>query len=256
MKAIAVATLSVLIALLMPVPSFADAVKSDWVGNWKMNHDGRVGVLRIAQRSVTCTTSPWCDMELSYVDSNGTAHTGSIQLINEMWQHLVFNINFPGNQQRFEIYLFSWDKLNAAGTTSWNGRIFGVSATKKRDPGQPANAVVSRTILADGVVEVRYADGTRKQMGRGGVTIIFPDGRQQRYLFLDAQAPEPPLLPTDNTVLAAWREHHNKSLLDIIRGLVANDPSAIDMLASNETGMTLYQQINFRTILIGRLLTQ
>jgi hypothetical protein len=43
---------------------------------------------------------------------------------------MVFYIDFPDNRQKFDAYLFSWDKSKMAGTTYWGGRPFGFFATK------------------------------------------------------------------------------------------------------------------------------
>lgn len=236
MKTTIVGILTLTATLIFSASVLADAEKNDWFGDWQMNHDGRVGTLRIARLQAPCANSNWCDIDLTYLDANGNRYVGSVESIDDRWQHMGFFISFPGNRQKFDAYLFSWDKLHAAGTTYWNGRTFGFSATKKQAGQQGPNAVLGRTILANGVVEIRYADGTIKRISRGGTTIVSPDGSQHTSVFLETQAPEPPLLPSDNQVLRTWREYHNESLLSLIRGLVLNDASAIDTLRNLESG--------------------
>lgn len=131
MKKTTLMTLTLIGLLLFPANLFADAVKKEWFGDWAMNHDGFAGTLRIAELKADCASSAWCDMAISYVDNKGDRHTGSIEKIDEKWQHMAFFINFPGNRQKFDAYIFSWDKLKMAGTTSWQGRTFGFYATKK-----------------------------------------------------------------------------------------------------------------------------
>jgi len=123
-------TLTLMALVLFPTNLFADALKKDWYGVWAMNHDGLAGTLRIADTKVDCISPAWCDMAISYVNDKGVRHTGRIEKIDSKWQHMVFNINFSGNRQRFDAYIFSWDKLKMAGTTSWQSRIFGFYATK------------------------------------------------------------------------------------------------------------------------------
>jgi len=70
-------------------------------------------------------------ISISYVDNKGVRHTGSIEKIDGKLQHMRFYINFPGNKQKFDAYIFSWDKFKMAGTTYWKTRTFGFYATKK-----------------------------------------------------------------------------------------------------------------------------
>jgi hypothetical protein len=111
--------------------AFADAQIHEWIGDYNMNHDGLVGTLKISDSKVDCTTSQWCHLVLSYTDSNGNRYNGSIQSIDDRWQHMVFFVSFPQNQQKFDAYLFSWDKSKVAGLTYWGGRTFGFYALKK-----------------------------------------------------------------------------------------------------------------------------
>jgi hypothetical protein len=96
-----------------------------------MNHDGRLGTLKISDSKADCATSAWCILVLSYTDHNGNQSSGSIQTIDSKWQHMVFFINFPQNSQKFDAYLFSWDKSKLAGVTYWGGRTFGFYAVKE-----------------------------------------------------------------------------------------------------------------------------
>jgi len=117
--------------LFTAVQLSADAAKSDWIGEWSMNHDGFVGSLRIAGTKADCASPAWCDMAISYADRKGVRHAGRIGKIDEEGQHMLFFIDFPGNRQQFDAYIFSWDKRKLAGTTLWGGRTFGFFATKR-----------------------------------------------------------------------------------------------------------------------------
>ena len=130
MKRATIITLTLAGLLLFPLNLLADASKQDWFGDWAMNHDGFAGTLRIADTKVDCASSAWCDLAISYVDNRGVRHSGRIAGIDDKGQHMVFYINFPGNQQKFDAYIFSWDKRKLAGTTYWGGRTFGFYATK------------------------------------------------------------------------------------------------------------------------------
>jgi hypothetical protein len=119
-----------LLLLLSPAPLLADAQKGDWFGTWAMNHDGFAGTLQISDTKADCPTA-WCDMLINYVDGKGIKHTGSIEKIDDKGQHMVFYLNFTGNRQKFDAYIFSWDKKKLAGLTYWGGRNFGFYALKK-----------------------------------------------------------------------------------------------------------------------------
>jgi hypothetical protein len=131
MKKTTIVVLGLLGLLLLPANLFADATKREWFGEWAMNHDGHAGTLRIADSKVDCATSAWCDMTVSYVDDKGVRHAGTIEKIDGSGQHMVFYLNLPGNRQKFDAYIFSWDKEKLAGTTYWGGRTFGFYAIKK-----------------------------------------------------------------------------------------------------------------------------
>jgi hypothetical protein len=130
MKKTVIITLTLIGLLLLPANLFADAAKAEWFGDWTMNHDGMSGKLRIFDTKADCASSLWCDMGISYTDSKGVKRTGTIEKIDDKGQHMVFYINFPNNRQKFDAYIFSWDKFKLAGTTYWGGRTFGFYATK------------------------------------------------------------------------------------------------------------------------------
>lgn len=116
--------------LLLPPKSFADATKEDWYGTWSMNHDGFAGTLTISDTKVDCGGPLWCDMAIRYQDNKGVRRNGRIERIDNNGQHMTFYLEFPGSRQRFDAYIFSWDKGKLAGTTYWNRRTFGFYATK------------------------------------------------------------------------------------------------------------------------------
>ena len=103
--------------VLFPLTALADAQVHEWIGQYNMDHDGWVGTLSI--------------LVLRYTDAQGHTLTGKIATIDQQFQHMVFTINFPNNTQKFDAYLFSWDKTKMAGTTYGGGRTFGFFAMKR-----------------------------------------------------------------------------------------------------------------------------
>ena len=131
MRILGLSTLVLIFALLLPLHTFADAEKWEWIGKYSMNHDGHQGVLTIAEIKADCATSAWCDLVISYQDAKGVKHLGTIEKIDNKGQRMVFYIEFPDNKQKFEAYLFSWDKNKLAGVTYWGERTFCFYAVKK-----------------------------------------------------------------------------------------------------------------------------
>jgi len=110
--------------------SSADAVKEDWYGTYTMNHDGWKGQLFIRELKADCGGPLWCDMNIAYTNHKGERISGKIEKIDDKNQHMVFHLQFPNNKQKFDAYIFSWDKNYIAGTTYWGGRTFGFYAKK------------------------------------------------------------------------------------------------------------------------------
>ncbi len=256
--------LMAIVTLFFPITAFADAEINEWIGTYDMNHDGWVGTLSISDSKMDCATTKWCSLVLSYIDSKGVKHSGKIEKIDQKWQHMVFYINFPGNNQKFDAYLFSWDKAKIAGTTYWSGRTFGFYAVNKGrreagniQPGSPTSAGINldRRILPDGTVETRSSDGTITQRSRSGMVKIFPDGRRQTILFQDVQHLTPPT-PPPGTDTAKWLADHADRLLDIIVTLVPSDLSAkSNYLSSEGTTSSPYDRIRRRTDTINYLVS-
>lgn len=178
---------------------------------------------------------------------------GSIQQAGQ----LALTISAAGNELRRE------QESGGFASSTWRRRLSGQSpgplggAPQTGAGSSNPKQVVKRTILPDGTVEIHYADGIIEQRSSGGVTTIFPDGRPpQRMVFVTTQGPEPPVLPSDPDVLQRWRDALNASLLSVISGMVANDPAALQALQGQESQLTVYQQINLRMKIIGKLQTR
>jgi hypothetical protein len=117
-------------------------------GTWDMDHDGWKGTLVVnriwnsrVEKIGTCGYPVW-DISGTYTGQDGKqyAMTGKIggQDPNDRnpsckrSDHKVrFTIAFPGNNQAFEGYVFTWTKNAIAGYTWWSGRPFGWYAKKR-----------------------------------------------------------------------------------------------------------------------------
>ena len=200
--------LAVLILLLPPL-AYSEIKPTDWIGTYQMNHDGWRGTLVIFEPK--CPAPALCSYAVSYIDDKGVSNTGTIEAIDQQGQHMVFYLNFPGNKQKFDGYIFSWDKNKMAGTTYWHGRTFGFYAVKtgttsKSPPGSimiksaasPVKVDAGKTALI--TVSALTPDGTAPLPG-ASVKITVGGG-----LFEEAGAPEI-TGSTDNngTFKAIWR---------------------------------------------------
>ncbi|HEY5969593.1 MAG TPA: hypothetical protein VIU35_16545 [Chitinophagaceae bacterium] len=253
--------------LASPLYIFSNSAntKQEWFGQWNMNHDGFAGTLTISGTKVDCATTLWCDMSISYVNSKGERINGSIERIDNNLQHMVFFLNFPGNRQKFDAYLFSWDKKNLAGTTYWGNQTFGFYAQKKAKTVQPVNArlttlatdqpatttqedkPISKKILQGDTIEIRYSSGNIRWQFPGGYAIRFPDGTVRRASYLQTPEYVPPSAISDQNVIK-WLSSVQQALLDMIKEELLNDQVSIDNILTKErqNQFNTYQVINNR----------
>ncbi len=126
------------------------------------------------------------------------------------------------------------------------------TAPAQPDAGEPG--AVSRTILPDGSVELRYPDGTIRKLFAGGQTITRPDGTSSTMLYQNAQPPTPPTAPPDASH-ANWLDAEDQRLLDIMRTLVGNDEPSIQNYLEREGDLSVYQRIEARTEAVGWLVS-
>ena len=123
--------LCLILIAVCPERLAADAQIADWIGRYNMNHDGWTGTLAILDSKADCATSAWCQLVVQYTDAQGKRFSGDIVAVDQSQQHMTFYINFANNRQKFDGYLFSWDKAKMAGTTYWGNRTFGFFAVKQ-----------------------------------------------------------------------------------------------------------------------------
>lgn len=123
----AAVVLLVLAAIAWSSPAFAQVTKQDFYGTWALNHDGWQGTLVLRGAGIPA------GLFGDYLAADGKVHfvQGSVEA-----HKIIFYIDMkdtkglPGDDQRFEGYLFSQSRQAMAGTTSWSGTMFGWSAGK------------------------------------------------------------------------------------------------------------------------------
>jgi hypothetical protein len=167
--------------------------------------------------------------------------------------------------------------------------VVGKICTRKREPAVPTESAtvrqpfrqaglsspasteaIRRTLLKDGTIELRYADGSRMRSSAlaipGTGTWIDPDGTVHKSGVpadtLLLSLPSLPVQPSDPK-LKPWLEKHAESLLNIIRDLLSQNDTEVGYYLDRETealkiassSSALYLQISFRTRCITTLLT-
>jgi hypothetical protein len=267
--------------LLCPCPLFAAIGRQDWVGSYQMNHDGHVGTLSVSVSMMKCAKLPCPGLAVQYRDEHGTSYGGTVNALDDEGQHMAFTIAFPGAPQRFDVYLFSFDKSRMAGTTVWGGRVFGVMGTKSNlnlgaVVAQPvksaaiagaattyagaAGGAPKRVMLPNGTVELHYADGTvkSKRIGSCGWSVRTPDGRvvNPQCTYAEVIVVVPPA-PPPGSEAARWLSAESDQLLEILEGLLGGASSSdfrnYQANYENPPDPALYKRIYFRTKAITEL---
>ncbi|SHF84771.1 C1 family peptidase [Streptoalloteichus hindustanus] len=120
-----------------------------WIGRWKMDHDGWRGDL-VIRRTTGYRSSQGQPTKLGNYYRDGRRYdVNGLTVQNgqglRFWVADTTDRVEPGARrgQEFHAYLFSWDKVNAAGTTTWSGIPFGVSLSRSDLPGRPTRGFVA-----------------------------------------------------------------------------------------------------------------
>ena len=237
--------------------TFAQLSKENLIGRYAMNHDGWEGTLVIEQTNRDCKSTPWCDLNVYYIDSDNNTHRARIRRISKDWQHITFIIRFSDHLQLFQGHFFSRDKNVMAGTTTWRNETFGFYARKRQEftfdwskflkkgdfkdlyklkkkmaeasgqgGGEREGVIVNRKVNEDGNVEIHYQNGKKEiYYGSGGKMIITPEN--------DTIRPQIPLMAVMNLVppipdepeIDKWFETLNANMDSIVQHLVDDEES-------------------------------
>jgi hypothetical protein len=242
-------TLAVVFSLV-PEMATANARIEDWIGRFRMNHDGWLGHLAIAQSQTNCLQPAWCRLQARYIDDKGAVRAVRIVLLDSANQHMVFDIAFPGNSQRFNGYLFSFDRNRIAGTTVWYGRMFGFLAEREA---ATTGGTKGRRMLPDGTIEIDLGDGTRRRVSpSGAISFVDAQGRVTQTAAIEVPLLAPPEPPPGSDG-EKWLNAHADSLLNLIVALVPSDPTARTVYLQNEPPAAIYERIKRRTKVANQL---
>lgn len=106
-----------------------------WLGRWHMDHDGWRGTLVIRRWAAESAPTKLGN----YYRSDGACYDVNGFMAEDGLQASFTVAPSPGRKppgvmdgQRFDAYVFSWDRVHAAGMTTWNNIPFGVQLS--RDP--------------------------------------------------------------------------------------------------------------------------
>jgi len=253
--------------------------KRDLAGRYSMNHDGWEGTLVIEERKVDCTTNPWCDLNIYYIDSKNNTLKAAITNVSKDWQHITFLIGFPDHRQQFSGHFFSWNKNLMAGTTDWRDKTYGFFARKqttlsidpnlvlreakfknvyelKRNLNEDADGdqdkIIKRGINGEGKVEVQYESGKIVIYGEGSTTIITPEKERLVMMHMEVMDLVPPI--PDEPEMNEWLTTLNRNMDDIVNHLVDGDETSLSNYTQALSEFSSAERINKGMKMIGFLI--
>jgi Papain family cysteine protease len=117
-----------------------------WIGQWKMDHDGWKGDLTIRRFTDLRQQDPKAATKVGNYYRDGKRYDVN-GYFSDNGRSIIYYVADTTNKiqpgtltgQRFGTYIFSWDRLNAAGTTTWQQIPFGVASRRGLIPGTPSN---------------------------------------------------------------------------------------------------------------------
>lgn len=107
-------------------------------------------------------------------------------------------------------------------------------------------ASATRTVLADGTLELRFSNGSkRRRLPDGGMEIVRPDGTTSKFQFLQAPGADLPPLPSE---YSGWGDRLNSDLLSILTNILT--PDELIAYKQTEEGKSFYELTNWRLLSI------
>ena len=123
--------------LLMPVLLFftilsvAEGSVDAWVGTWDLDVDGLAHQLFVRNSDRSCSTTPWCALDLAYRDNDGNVHPARIIAMSNA-DSLTFEVRVNEHVTlRYDAYRFTRDHNRLAGVTKINGVARGFSGFRR-----------------------------------------------------------------------------------------------------------------------------
>lgn len=119
-------------------------------------------------------------------------------------------------------------------------------------PSGPSNrTALQRRVLSDGTIELRYPDGSRRQLQPDGTIVtISPDGKVTSPIAIQVSTADLPALPSD---LAGWGSEINERLLGILRNMLSD--TEFEAYRQTEQGKSFYELMDWRLRSINFLVT-
>lgn len=117
---------AVLSRVAIPQTAVSGSLPASMIGNYKMNHDGWKGTLRITSISGSTLSG-------SYVNSNGQTRplTGTWNSAYPNRAQFKIDFNAGNTQQAFTLYFHSWQNSVMSGTTLSGGNTYGALAYRQ-----------------------------------------------------------------------------------------------------------------------------
>jgi hypothetical protein len=138
-----------------------------------------------------------------------------------------------------------WCPVQRGSVMGWaSAKFLAVEDEPTQPPAAETNA--TRTVLPDGTLELRFANGTkRRRLPDGGLEVVRPDGTTSKFAFLQAPGADLPPLPTE---YADWGTRLNSDLLSILNNILT--PDEMTAYKQTEEGKSFYELTNWRLLSI------
>lgn len=135
-----------------------------------------------------------------------------------------------------------WCPISHGGLMGWvNSRFLAVEAEAPAEV-EASAAGVTRAVLPDGTLELRFSDGTaRRRLPNGNLALVRADGTVSTLTFLQAPGADLPPLPAE---FADWGTRVNDELLSILTNILS--PGELAAYQQTEQGKTFYELTSWR----------
>lgn len=135
----------------------------------------------------------------------------------------------------------NWCRVSRGSLVGWANMRF-----LKRDTEPEATPTATpeptRTVLPDGTLELRFADGTKRhRLPDGQLEIVHPDGSKSKFTFLQTPGADLPPLPSE---YSDWATQVNDDLLAILTNILT--PDEFTAYTQTEEGKDFYGVMSWR----------
>ena len=149
-----------------------------------------------------------------------------------------------------------WCPVRYGSVTGWSSARFLAADSEAPAPAEQAteeqdSSIVSRRVLEDGTLEIRYADGrARRRLPNGQLQNVMPDGTTQPSVFFQVPSADLPPLPSQ---YEQWGSRLGGELLSILNNILTG--AEMEAYLQTEAGKGYYELVDWRLRSIAFLTT-